>query len=185
MTRPLAPALRLLAASTALALIAACSPAAETPAGQHGDHGAAGHGTAADTGTSQAPAVVPGGSAQLGTLAITAARIRPPPGGRDVTAGYLTLTNTGTGPDRLVSATSPAAASIELHAHIHEGGMMKMEQVPAIDVPAGGTVALEPGGLHLMLFGVKPDVLAAGPVPVTLTFEQGGPVEVAFSVIEP
>lgn len=185
MTRSIPSALRLAAAGTALALIAACSPAAEAPADQAGVHGAAGHGgAAATTGGPEAP-TVEGASARAGDIAITAARIRPPPGGRDVTAGYLTVTNAGSEADRLVSATSPAAASIELHAHIHDGGMMRMEQVPAIDVPAGGTVALEPGGLHLMLFGVQADALAAGPVPVTLTFERGGTVELAVPVTQP
>lgn len=176
-----APAMRLVVVGAALTLFAACSP----PAHQAEGHGTAGHASAPAADTGAAPTVVPGGSGQAGTVAMTAARIRPPPGGRDVTAGYLTLTNTGTAADRLLSATSPVAASIELHAHTHAGGMMKMEQVPAIDVPAGGTVTLEPGGLHLMLFGVKADALAGGVVPVTLTFEQGGTVEVPFVVTQP
>lgn len=190
MTSSTLPVLRLLAAGSALALMAACSPAADAPADPAANpaaagHDAAGHGAGHGAAATATPAAATGGSAQLGEIAIAAARIRPPPGGRDVTAGYLTLTNAGAAANRLVSATSPAAASIELHAHIHEGGMMKMEQVPAIDVPAGGSVTLEPGGLHLMLFGVKADMIATGSVPVTLTFEQGGTVDVVFSVTEP
>jgi hypothetical protein len=122
-----------------------------------------------------------GASAQLGALSIAAARVRPPPGGRDVTAGYLTITSTG-GADRLIAASSPEAASIELHTHTHAGGMMRMEKVEAVEIPAGGTVRFEPGGLHLMLFGVSAAASGAGPVPVTLRFESGGEVTVPFAV---
>ena len=189
MTQPRIFALRLLMASAAFTVLAACSPAAETPADPDGHsaggHGVGGHGGAGPAAEAAIPAVAPGGSAVLGSLSITSARLNPPPGGREVSAAYLTIANGGGETDRLVSVSSPGAGIVELHTHTHDGGMMKMEQVAAIDVPAGARVTLEPGGLHLMLFEVKPEALEAGTFPMTLTFERGGPVEVAFTVIEP
>ena len=56
-------------------------------------------------------------------------------------AAWLTIRNAG-GQDRLTGAESPAAARVEIHTHVHEGGVMMMRRVEAIDVPAGGEAAL-------------------------------------------
>lgn len=165
------------AAVCAILLLAGCSRQAE-PA----EPGSASAASAPGTGSGDAAPA--GGTASAGTIAITAATLRPPPGGRDVTAAYLVVTSTG-GADRLIGARSPEAASIELHTHTHAGGMMRMEEVNAVDIPAGATVAFEPGGLHLMLFGVTAAASGAGPVPVTLRFETAGEITVPFAVRQP
>ena len=96
-------------------------------------------------------------------------------------AAWLTIRNAG-GEDRLVGAKSPAAERVELHTHIHEGGVTMMRKVEAIDVPAGGEAALEPGGDHLMLFGLKDGLKAGGRFPLTLLFEKAGQVTVEMRV---
>ena len=96
-------------------------------------------------------------------------------------AAWLTVRNKG-GADRLLGAESPAAGRIEIHTHIHEGGVMKMRRVEAIDIPAGGEAALEPGGDHLMLFGLKAGLAPGDSFPLTLLFEKAGPVTVEMRV---
>jgi periplasmic copper chaperone A len=104
------------------------------------------------------------------------APIKPP---RQVTAGYFTIINKG-GADRLLSASSPSAKTVEIHTHRKgEGGMMRMEMVKGgVKVPAKGKVAFKPGGLHLMLFGVSQEIKEGDPITVTLVFEKAGAVEV-------
>lgn len=96
-------------------------------------------------------------------------------------AAWLTIRNAG-GEDRLVGAESPAAERVELHTHIHEDGVMAMRKVEAIDVPAGGEAALEPGGDHLMLFGLKGGLKTGDRFLLTLVFEKAGAVTVEVRV---
>lgn len=99
---------------------------------------------------------------------------RATPGEGKVGVAYMTLKNTGTEADSLVSASSPAAAKVELHTHIHEGGIMRMRPVDSIDVPAGKTVELQPGGLHLMLIDLKAPLKEGEEISVTLDFAKAG-----------
>lgn len=69
---------------------------------------------------------------------------------------------------RLVDVSSPVAERVELHKSSMEDGMMKMEQVEVLDLPAGKDVALAPGGYHLMLFGLKRQLKEGETVPLTL-----------------
>ena len=96
-------------------------------------------------------------------------------------AVWLTIRNAG-GEDRLLGAESPAAERIELHTHIHDSGVMMMRQVDAIAVPAGGEAALEPGGDHLMLFGLAGGLAPGSSFPLTLVFERAGPVTVEVRI---
>lgn len=95
---------------------------------------------------------------------------------------YLTVTNKGAEADRLIGAECAIAERVELHRSGMEGGMMRMTPVEAIEVPAGGKVALEPGGYHLMLLGLKQPLSAGTKVPLTLVFEKAGRVAVEVSV---
>lgn len=97
-------------------------------------------------------------------------------------AGYLTIASRGTAPDRLLAASSPAARRMELHSMIRDGDVMRMRQVPAIDIPPGGTVELRPGGLHLMFIGLGQPLRQGETVPVTLRFERAGEVSLAFAI---
>jgi copper(I)-binding protein len=97
-------------------------------------------------------------------------------------AGFMAIRNTGTAPDRLVAARTPAATVVELHTHIREGDVMRMRPVPAIDLPPGQEVRLMPGGFHLMLIGLTAALQQGGRVPVTLVFDGAGEVEVQLAV---
>ena len=72
---------------------------------------------------------------------------------------------------RLVSAASPVAQAVEMHTMSMAHGVMKMSQVDGIDVPAGKTVKLAPGGYHLMFMGLRQQMKPGERVPLTLTFE--------------
>jgi copper(I)-binding protein len=97
-------------------------------------------------------------------------------------AGYLTIRNAGSQPDRLLSATSPIARKVEMHSHIRDGEVMRMREVADIPVPAGQTVELRPGGLHIMLIGLTEPLRQGTEVPLTLQFEQAGRLEVMLHV---
>ncbi|WP_417516876.1 copper chaperone PCu(A)C [Minwuia sp.] len=98
-------------------------------------------------------------------------------------AGFLTLENAGEA-DALIGVTSDFAARNELHTHLHEDGRMMMRPVEKIELPAGETVKLEPGGLHLMLMGLKAPLKAGEKKTVTLIFEKAGEVDVELSIEE-
>jgi periplasmic copper chaperone A len=72
-------------------------------------------------------------------------------------------------PAKLVEAKSPAAGRVELHKMAMEGQTMRMRQVESIDLPAGQTVSLAPGGYHLMLLDLKHQLKEGEQVPLTLT----------------
>ena len=116
-------------------------------------------------------------------IEVSDAWARPTPPGSTVAAAYLTLENTGDDDDALIGAIAPeAAGSVELHTHTHENGVMKMRQVPEIELPMGESVALKPHGLHLMLIDLKTPLEAGQTFPLTLTFEQAGDVDITLEV---
>jgi copper(I)-binding protein len=97
-------------------------------------------------------------------------------------AGYLTIANHGSQPDRLLSASSPVARTVELHTHMREGEVMRMRPVQGIDIPPGQTVSLQPGGLHVMLIGLNQPLKQGETVPLTLRFQRAGEVQVPLAV---
>lgn len=103
-----------------------------------------------------------------------------------VGAGYVTILNTGETDDRLVSATSPAARDVQIHEMKMEGDVMKMaELADGLLIPAGSTVALMPGGYHLMFMGLTQSFVEGTTIPVTLVFEKAGTIEIALAVGAP
>lgn len=78
---------------------------------------------------------------------------------------------------RLVSARSPVAGVVEIHEMSMDGNVMRMRALPGLDLPAGRTVELKPGGLHIMLMDLKQPLKAGDTVPVTLVIESGGKQE--------
>ncbi|MCE3231615.1 MAG: hypothetical protein K0R52_1543 [Alphaproteobacteria bacterium] len=116
---------------------------------------------------------------KIGTLSIEHPWVRPSTGPN--TAAYLTITNMSQDPDKLIRAECPDATAVELHNHIEEDGVMKMRPVPFIEI-GKDPVELKPGGLHIMLMGLKDSFQGKGSVPLTLHFEKAGKVDVNFSV---
>jgi len=74
-------------------------------------------------------------------------------------------------PARLVSASSPLTPDVEIHEMSMKGDVMRMRQVKSIELPAGQTVALKPGGYHIMFLNLTKQVREGDTVPVTLTIE--------------
>jgi periplasmic copper chaperone A len=100
-------------------------------------------------------------------------------------AAYVTLENTGNMPDKLVSASAPVADKVELHTHIKDGAVMKMREVQSIEVGPHAKVMLKPSGLHLMMVGLKEQLVKGGHFPLTLAFEKGGKVTVDVAIEGP
>lgn len=101
--------------------------------------------------------------------------------GQKVGGAYLTLKG-GSRPDRLIGASAAVAERVELHSMSMDGDVMRMRQVDAIEVPAGQQVELKPGGLHLMLMGLKQALPAGNRFPLKLRFERAGEVTVEMKV---
>jgi hypothetical protein len=103
--------------------------------------------------------------------------------GQSAGGGFLTITNNGKQADRLVSATSPAASQVQIHTVSMTGGVMRMRELPGgLEIPAGATVALKPGGFHIMLVGLKAPLKQGTMVPAELRFQRAGKVKISFKV---
>lgn len=97
-------------------------------------------------------------------------------------AAYMTIQNDGATADRLVAAASPIAGSVELHAHLKDGDVMRMRPVMAVEVAPGEPAVLQPGGLHVMLLDLKGPLKDGESFPLTLTFEKAGKVTVSVAI---
>ena len=121
-------------------------------------------------------------TAAHGQVEVEKAWARATAPGAPVAVGYMTIRNKGAAADRLVGASSSAAARVELHVHIQEGEVMKMRQVAAYDVPAHGSFELKPGGAHLMFVQIARPFKEGEKVPVRLRFEKAAELNVDFIV---
>ena len=115
-------------------------------------------------------------------LKVDGAWARPTVAGQAGGGGFLTITG-GVSGDRLLSASAGVSKAVELHQMAMEGSVMRMREVPGIDVPAGQTVALKPGGLHIMFMGLSQPLKAGDSFPLTLRFEKAGEVKVDVKVM--
>ena len=123
-------------------------------------------------------------SYKLGEIDIDHPNARPTVAGQSVGAGFMTLVNKG-GADRLLSAKTAVAASVQMHSMSMDGNVMKMRQLDALELPAAQTVELKPGAFHLMLVGLKAPLKAGDTFPMTLKFEKAGEVVVTVNVETP
>ncbi|MCG7920662.1 MAG: copper chaperone PCu(A)C [Candidatus Thiodiazotropha lotti] len=99
--------------------------------------------------------------------------VRAVPPGQPNSASFMTLHNMGKKDLALVSASSSAAEVVELHTHTMEDGMMRMRKVEKIDLPAEQKISLKPGGLHVMLIGLKQKLVPGEKIGLTLSFDDG------------
>lgn len=118
---------------------------------------------------------------QIGSLRIAHPWARATVPGQSAGGAFLRLENRGEA-DRLLSARSDAAASVELHTMTMDGNIMRMRELDAVALPAGQTVEFKPGGLHIMLRELKAPLKQGERVPLTLRFEKAGEVKVELSV---
>jgi copper(I)-binding protein len=121
--------------------------------------------------------------AASGSSSITVSDARVPEPAGPTGAAYLTITNDGDAGDRLVAVETDVASSAEIHESTLTNGVMSMEHLDAVDVPAGGQAVLEPGGLHVMLIDVDQDLTAGDTVALTLVFDGAGEQAVDAEVI--
>jgi copper(I)-binding protein len=120
---------------------------------------------------------------KIGDLEIGHPWSRATPAGAKVAGGYFTITNKGSTPDRLLSISTDISDKAELHEMSVKDGVMTMRPVAGgLEIPAGGKVALAPGGYHLMFIGLKRQPKQGETFSATLTFEKAGTVSVDFAV---
>lgn len=119
----------------------------------------------------------------VGALKIEQPWVRATPGGAKVGGGYLTITNTGTEPDRLMGGALTQAGRFEVHEMRTEGGVMQMREVRGgLEIGPGQTVELKPGGYHLMFMELREPFKQGERLKGQLRFEKAGTVEVEFKV---
>jgi len=118
----------------------------------------------------------------LGDLTLGVLEVRASLGRNPNTGGYMTVANRGAA-DALVGASCTCARAVELHVMSHQGGVMRMDKVDSLAVPARGRLELKPGGAHLMFLGLKAPLKAGTDVPVTLRFRKAGEVTTMFHVV--
>jgi copper(I)-binding protein len=105
--------------------------------------------------------------------------------GRNMSAGFFEFSNEGSADIVLVAASSSAAASVEMHKHVHEDGMMKMRRMDSLTVAPGERVVFQPGGNHLMLFDCDSALFAGGQIELVLKDAQGQEYRVQAEVRSP
>lgn len=94
-------------------------------------------------------------SSVLAELVVENGYVRKPIPGRMMTAAFMDIKNTSETDIVVTEAKLEGAGSVEIHTHSHVDGVMRMRQIHELNVPAGGEKILQPGGLHLMVFGIK------------------------------
>ncbi|MBY5839413.1 DUF1775 domain-containing protein [Rhizobium leguminosarum] len=133
------------------------------------------------SGKGAAPA---GETVKAGDLEISGGFAKAMLPGQPVGGGFFTVKNNGQVDDRLVSVSSPAAGEVQIHEMVTKDNVMRMRQLKdGIAIAAGETVKLEPGNLHLMFQKVKTPFKQGDTVPVTLTFEKAGKVDLVLQVL--
>jgi hypothetical protein len=134
-------------------------------------------GSASACTTGATPAASPAG------LTVGDAWVRAAPTTGGPTGAYLVIVNPAGQADALISVSSPAAGMVQMHQTTTDmNGMTGMSEIPRLDVPAGATVRLAPGGYHLMMMGLKAPLAVGATVELDLVFEHAGKVVVQAAV---
>ncbi len=119
----------------------------------------------------------------IGTLTISASWARATPKGAAVGGGYMTITNSGATSDRLIGGTSDISRRFEMHEMSVDKGVMKMRELAqGLEIKPGEKVEFKPGGYHVMLMGLKQQLVQGQTFKATLQFEKAGKVEVTFAI---
>lgn len=120
---------------------------------------------------------------KVGAIEIDRPWSRAVPKGATVAAGYVTIRNTGSEPDRLVSGSTPVAGKFEIHEMSMDNGIMRMRPVPdGVVIKPGETVELKPQSFHIMMMGLKQPIVKGKAFKGSLVFEKAGAVDVDFTV---
>lgn len=100
----------------------------------------------------------------------------------NMSSAYLSITNLGTRPDVLLGASSPAAAGVEIHRTVVEGGLSRMRPAGQLTIARGATLRIEPTGLHMMIVGLAVPLLEGKTVPLVLRFRDAGALTVKVDI---
>ena len=120
---------------------------------------------------------------KIGSIEIVLPWSRATPSTAPSAGGFLTLTNKGDAPDRLISIMSPAAKQTEIHEMKMDGAVMRMRELEnGVVLPPGQTIELKPGGYHVMFMGLRAPFVKDQKVPATLVFEKAGRIDIEFQV---
>jgi periplasmic copper chaperone A len=119
-----------------------------------------------------------------GSIQVGQAWSRPTPPVGATAAAYLAITNSGGKADRLLGASTPMAVSAEINETRHSQGVEQMRRLESLEIPAGQTLRLEPGALHIMLLDLVRPLRAGAQYPLTLNFRDAGAVTVQVQVRE-
>ena len=129
--------------------------------------------------------VVAQGQAQTSTttsISVEHPWARATPGGARTGAAYVTIVNHGSTADRLIGASTPLAEKVQFHQDIDDKGVMRMRELPAVDIGPGATFTFKPGDAHMMMVGLKQPLTKGQTFPLTLEFEKAGKVEVQVPI---
>jgi uncharacterized protein YcnI/copper(I)-binding protein len=122
-------------------------------------------------------------SFKVGDVTVASPWTRATPGGAKVAGGYLKVTNSSAAADKLVGGTTDVAGRVEVHEMSMSGGVMQMRPLNAgLELKAGQSVELKPGGYHLMFMDLKRQLKEGDTITATLQFEKAGKVDVTFKV---
>ena len=127
-------------------------------------------------------ASAPGASRAEGGISVSGAWVRALPPGADATAAYMTIENAAGGDDALLEVGCGCSRRVSVHSTVREEGsdLVGMKELSSLGIPSGRSVALEPGGLHLMLEGIKSPL--GEEAVFVLRFEKGGEITVRAPV---
>lgn len=117
-------------------------------------------------------------------IAVSHAWTRPLSGIDQAAAVYFEIDNSGGGSDQLTGAQTPVAEKAEMHSSQMQGDVMQMRSISSVDIRADEHVAFSPGGLHLMLTGLKTKLSEGDRFPLTLEFGKTGAITVDVTVTE-
>jgi len=120
---------------------------------------------------------------KIGSIEIVQPWSRATPSTAPSAGGFLTLTNKGNAPDRLIAIETPAAKQAEIHEMKMDGAVMRMRELEnGVVLPPGQTIELKPGGYHVMFIGLKAPFVKDQNVSATLVFEKAGRIDIEFQV---
>jgi len=119
----------------------------------------------------------------LAEVTVKDAWVRATPGAAKVSAGYAVIVNDGKSDDVLLAVRTPLAGMAQLHASAAADGVMRMESVDELVVPAGMEVVLQPGDYHLMFMGLRKPLQVGDDIPLTFSFKNQGDVTVSARVM--
>jgi periplasmic copper chaperone A len=122
----------------------------------------------------------------FGDLQIIHPHIPQPATSAKSAGGFMAIVNSGATDDQLLGIESDIAAKVELHeSKVDANGVGTMTKLASIDIPAGGTVSLDHGGIHVMFMGLKDPLIEGEMRKATLIFAKAGRVEIEFMIDPP